>query len=655
MATDLRERASARLTLGAPVWPDIMRAWAPPPRLPVSKWADANRILPETSAARGARWRTSTAPYLRGIMDAVHEPGVRTIAVMKAHQMGVSEALNNIVGYCMQHDPAPILFVHPTAEVAEAYSKERLSDMIRSTPALRAIVTDKRVPSADGRAESTLALKMFPGGYLALGGANSPNTFARWSVRLAIGDDVDRFPPTVGDEGDPADLLVNRTTSFHDRLAIFVSTPTLKGGRIDTLYARSDRRRYFVACPICKRDDYITWNDPDHFRVAFDDQDPKTARVECPGEDRGGCGARLEEPDRLLMVAGGTWRPTAKAADPGLVGFHVPAMLSPWVTLSELVAKFLSARARGRESFRVFVNTELAEGWEDRGARMDPHPLFARREDYGDGIEIPAEAVCLTAGVDVQVDRFELLTVGWGAASERWIVDWRSIPGDPRRPETRAALLDALGRHYTHASGLTIPILATCIDSGYATDEVYDFVLANQHRRIYATKGVAGRSGEPIVGKPSEKRYGRASRPVRLYPINVDDAKGEIIASLALPVPGPGAMHFPTRVETVDEEFFAQLCAEHRETRYSKRGVATHYVWVKDRDRNEALDAAVLALAAFRLLNPNIRQIADRLREATAALESRTGASQPVSTSGQALVRTKPVPRRVVRSTYLLS
>jgi phage terminase large subunit GpA-like protein len=587
-------------------------------------------------------------------MDAIHEPGVRTIAVMKSHQVGGSEALNNILGYCMQYDPSPMLFVHPTAKQAEAYSKERLADMIRSTPALRDVVQDKRLPAAEGRPESTLSLKMFPGGFLALGGANTPNTFAWWAVRLAIGDDVDRFPPVVGDEGDPADLLVNRTTSFHDRLVIFVSTPTLKGGRIDTLYSRSDRRRYFVTCPVCGRADYIAWNDPAHLRVVFDDT-PKTARIKCPDEDYGGCGARLGEPDRLAMIARGEWRSTAAALDPGLVGFHVPSMLSPWITLRELVEKFLSARARGRESLRVFINTNLAEGWEDRGARMEPHPLFDRREDYGEGVEIPIEAVCLTAGVDVQVDRFELLVVGWGAASERWVVDWRSIPGDPRRTETRAALLDALGRHYAHASGLAIPILATCIDSGYATDEVYDFVLANQHRRIYATKGVAERSGEPIVGKPSEKRYGRAPRPVRLYPINVDDAKGEIIASLALPVPGPGAMHFPTRVETVDEEFFAQLCAEHRETRYSKRGVATHYVWVKDRDRNEALDAAVLALAAFRLLNPNIRQIAERLREAVAALESRTGASQPVSSSGQTPARTKPVTRRVARSTYLLS
>jgi phage terminase large subunit GpA-like protein len=193
-----------------------------------------------------------------------------------------------------------------------------------------------------------------------------------------------------------------------------------------------------------------------------------------------------------------------------------------------------------------------------------------------------------------------------------------------------------------------LPIHATCIDTGYATDEMYDFVLANQHRRIYATKGIAGRAGEPIVGKPSEKTYGRKPRPVRLYPINVDDAKAEVMASLALSAPGPGYAHFP---ELVDEEFFAQLCAEHREPRANKSGVTTHMVWVKDRDRNEALDTSVLALAAFRLLNPNIKHMAEVL--AAAVPSGPPDSSGGGSSGGQGGPPPAPQGRRVSRSGYL--
>lgn len=633
---------------------DWAGAAAPPPDYTVSQWADAERFLPETSGARGARWRTSAVPYLRGIQDSVLEPGVSTIVLEKCSQVGGSEALHNIVGYHMRHRPCPMLFVHPTAGVAEEWSKDRLADMLRSSPALSDVVRDKRQERGVHASESTLALKVFPNGFLALGGANTPNTFARRAVRLAIGDDVDRFPPVVGDEGDPAELLKNRVQTFYDGLCIFVSTPTLKGGRIDTLYQRSDQRRYFVPCLQCGRWDYLTWNDGQHFRVAFDERDPDTARIECPDDDHGGCGAHWYEADRRVMVANGEWRPTTTAKEAGQIGFHLPAMLSTIGsrTLPSLVEKWLSAREKGKESTRVFINTQLAEGWEDRGARMEPHLLVNKREDYGDGVEVPGRAVALTAGVDVQVDYFQLQVIAWGPASERWLVDWRTVPGDPKQAETRAELLEALKRRYTHASGHHLPIHATCIDSGYATDEVYDFVLAHQARRIFATKGFADRSGNPIVGKPNEKIRGKDGRPVKLYPINVDDAKGEIMGALTVEAAGPGAWHFPLALDTVDEEYFAQLCAEHRETRYNRAGVATHTVWVKDRERNEGLDTAVMCLAAYRLLNPNIKQMLEVLAQATPPLKPDAPAP-PADTSPTPARPPQPVARRHARSEYL--
>lgn len=636
----------------------LISAWSsaatPPPALTISEWAEVNRVLPEASAGRGARWRNETAPYLIGIMDAAKDPGVQKIALMKAHQSGGSECLHNIIGYFIEHDPTPMLLVHPTVEVAEEWSKDRLADMIYSTPALRAVVRDRRQPRGSHKAESTLSWKAFPGGFLALGGANTPNTFARRSVRNAFGDDVDRWPHVVGEEGDPADLLTNRTTTFFDALVMYVSTPTLKGGRIDTLYTRSDRRRFFLACPNCGREDWVTWREPDHFRVTYEGRDPESARIECPDSEHGGCGARMAEPERRQMISAAgakpeAWRATAKTKEAGLVGFHLPGMISTLgVTLPSLVEKWLGARVRGSESLRVFINTSLGEGWEHRGDRVDAHKLWSRRESYGEGVEVPARAPVLTAGVDVQVDRFELLVKAWGPAGERWVVDFRSIPGDPRRPETHQALLEALGRRYTHASRHMLPIHATCIDSGYATEEVYEFVQRHQVRRIYATKGHAGRSGEPIVGKPSEKRYGRNPRPVRTYPINVDDAKADVMGSVALADPGPGYMHFPL-LDSIDEEFFAQLCAEHRETRQNKAGIATHMVWVQDRQRNEALDCAVLSLAAFRLLNPNIQQMSQ-------ALAAEPPTSQVGSETEQQQQRQpSPKQRRIGRSSYLKS
>jgi phage terminase large subunit GpA-like protein len=625
-----------------PLIPSWARGFTPPPLLTVSAWADAKRFLPTRSNAQGARWNTDRVPYLRGVMDAVLEPGVKKIVFMKAAQIGGSEAVNNIIGYFIEHDPCPMMLVQPTEDVAEKYSKERLADMILGSEALQASVDDT---------ESTLTMKMFVNGFLVLGGANTPNTFARWSVRLAMGDDIDRWPPIVGEDGDPIALLGARTTMYDDGIVMLVSTPTVMGGRIDSAFGRSDQRRFFVACPNCDRRDYIVWKNPNHFHVRWDERDATSARLECPDRDHGGCGEHLDEAERRRMVAAGQWRATATALDPGTIGFHAPAMVTTLgnASLETWVGEWLSAQGLGKESLRVFINTRLAEGWEEKGAQVDSHALMKRREPYGAGVEIPGHAVAVTAGVDVQENRFEVHVFAWGLAEERWLIDVNVVPGNPRNPETKSQLLHALSRKYTHALGPLLPIHAVCIDTGFLADEIYDFVLAHQARRIFATKGFAGRAGGPIVGNPSEVRSGKSPRPVRLYPINVDDAKRNVMDSIVESSHGPGCCHFPDHLDAVGEEYFAQLCAERREDRHNRYGVKTHFVWVQDRDRNEALDGAVMALAAYRLLNPNIRQ----MHEALAASARLAPAPAPSVTSGAPAGMAATRQRRVAQSPYL--
>lgn len=226
-------------------------AWTAKTPLTVASWADRDRFLPTSSASRGARWRTSSTPYLAAIMDSILEPGARKIAICKAAQTGGTEAALNMIGFAIAHEPTAMLYVLPTFADAERFSKGKLADMIRSTPALKAVVHDRRMTNHDG-SESTVLLKQYAGGFLALGGSNTPNTFAALSVRTAFGDDVDRWPMLA--EGDPADLLTNRVRSFHDGRVVFISTPTTKGGRIDSLFTRSDQRRFLLTCPCGRKD-----------------------------------------------------------------------------------------------------------------------------------------------------------------------------------------------------------------------------------------------------------------------------------------------------------------------------------------------------------------------------------------------------------------
>ena len=595
--------------MSASLLPRFAEALRRPPALTVSAWADAERLMPD-----GSRWRTDHVPYLRAIMDSFHDPTITLIAMQKGNQLGGTEVLTNIIGYCAQYAQRRIMMAHPTIELGEAYVKDRLELMFHESAALRGLMTEGR-RSKTGQRESTLRHKIFSRGWLVIAGANSPASMRQRTADLVMADDADGFPAVAGDEGDPFDLLVRRMVRVADGKAYIVSTPTLKDGRIDTWYSKSDQRRFFVPCPRCGRWDYLTWSDEAHFWVQMSHKEPETAHLVCPSA-AGGCGAPIGDAERVAMVRAGVWRPTVPAVLPQMAGYHIWEAYATWRLLSQTATDFLRADLRGPEALRVWINQARGEAWEERGYVAHALSLAARREEYGPGIEVPEPAVCLTAFCDVQIDRVEILVMAWGRSEERWIVDYRVVPGSIKLPETQEALLGVLSARYWHARGCLLPIHATGIDSGFETDAVYDFVLAQQYRKIYATKGFPGRRGEPVIGKPDRRRVGRL-RPVRLYPINTDDAKTNVMESLerALTPEGatPGALHLPAHVETIDDEFLAQLCAEHPEIRRNKSGVAVGRVWVQDRERNEALDLAVGCLAIYRLLRVRYEQWAEAL------------------------------------------
>ena len=92
--------------------------------------------------------------------------------------------------------------------------------------------------------------------------------------------------------------------------------------------------------------------------------------------------AEIREPARMALVRAGQWRPTAEPLARGHRGYHLPAMLSPFVTLEALVEKFLSYTTDGVYKLREFCATSLAEGWQHPNERINPLYLQARAEDF---------------------------------------------------------------------------------------------------------------------------------------------------------------------------------------------------------------------------------------------------------------------------------
>jgi len=580
---------------------------APPPLLKISEWANRFRRLSKRSSSAPGRFKWERAPYQREMMDAVCDPNVGEVVYMTSSQIGKTEILNNVVGYYIDQDPSPILVVLPTVEMAESWSKDRLTPMIEDSPALVGKVSVARSRDSD----NTILHKGFPGGHLTAVGANAPGGLAMRPVRIVLGDEIDRFPPSAGTEGDPVSLASKRTMTYWNRKHLWTSTPTVKGlSRISDLFTISDQRRFHLACPHCGHRQPLRWSPVDgrgglSWEGSADEAKPETAVYVCESE---ACGKKIEEKHKTAMLRGGVWvadRPGRK-----IRGYHLNALYSPWVSWAELVEEWYRAQ-KSPESRRVFVNTILGEVWDEPSETLEASALATRLEAW-EG-QVPNGVGVLTASVDVQGDRLEAKVKGWGADEESWLIAYSVIEGDPENAAVWFKLDALLGAEFLHQSGRKMKIERTFVDSGgHHTEQVYRYCGARANRGVFACKG-GTISGKPLVGRPSTSNQYH----VPLFVLCVDTGKEIVMSRLRLQLPKPprpvaGFIHLP---EWVDEEYLAQLTAERSLVKFVK-GRGRVRVWEKLRDRNEALDLEVYALAALKVLGePFIKGLADRAAE----------------------------------------
>jgi phage terminase large subunit GpA-like protein len=561
----------------------IAKALKPPPKLTVSEWADAYRVLSSEAAAEPGKWSTSRAEYQRGMMDAVSDPSIETIVLMTCAQVGKTELINNVVGYHIHQDPAPMLVVQPTLEMAQTWSKDRLSPCLRDTPVLAGKVKDPR--SRDSG--NTTLHKSFAGGHVTACGANSPSSLASRPCRIILCDEVDRYPLSAGTEGDPVSLAKKRSSTFWNRKIILVSTPTEKGAsRIEQAYDESDQRKYFVQCPDCDEYQVLKWS-----QVKWEDQNPYSARYTCEC-----CGTLWDDTARFRAIRYGEWRATSDAKGK-IAGFHLNGLYSPWTPLYEAVSDFMSSK-RDPMRLKTWVNTFLGETWEEQGDRIDEFDLIERCENWGN--DLPEDVLLLTAGVDVQDNRLEIEIVGWGRGEESWSISYQTIYGDPSTSELWARLDTVLQEKFTHPTLGEMIVRGACVDSGgHYTQQVYNYARLRAGRRVFAIKGIGG-EGKPVAGRPTKNNIGK----INLFPVGVDTAKEIVYARLKMKEEGDGYCHFPIGR---DEEYFRMLTAEKKVTKYFKG--RPRMEWQKIRTRNEALDCRVYATAALAILNANLQTL----------------------------------------------
>jgi phage terminase large subunit GpA-like protein len=487
-------------------------------------------------------------------------------------------------------------------------------------------------------------------------GANSAVGLRSTPARYIFLDEVDAYPASADEEGDPVSLAEARSLTFAHRRKVFLaSTPTIRGlSRIEREYEASDQRRYFVACPHCGIPQWLKFE-----RLRWEKGRPETAAYHCES-----CEAAIAEHHKTAMLEGGAWRATAASADPSTIGFHLSALYSPVGWLSwERIARAWEGCQGSDEAIRAFRNTILGETWVETGEAPDWRRLADRREAWRPGT-VPAGGLILTAGADVQRDRIEVDVWAWGRGLESWLVEHVVIEGGPENAAAWAGLTALLARTWRHAGGADLPIARLAIDTGYETSAVYGWARAQGAAQVAPVKGVEGFNRASPVAGPTfvDATVGgrRLRRGARLWTVAVSTFKAETYRILRLERPTAeeiaagaafpsGTVHLP---DWADDEWLKQLTAEELVTVKTKRGF-TRLEWQKLRERNEALDARVYARAAAWIAG------LDRWTEARwADLEAQLGvdgddrADAPTAAGAVRPVR-RVLRRRSLRSSYM--
>ena len=573
-----RKRIQIRKYSVAEYQKEAMRQLQPPENLTVSEWAEKYRMLDSKTSAMPGPWRNEKTPYLREIMDEFINYDTEEIIFCKPSQVGGTETMQNMLGYVIQQDPSPTLIVYPTDTLAESISKNRLEPMIRASKPLRKLYNEN---------ESSKLELQFDGMYLSLNGANSPSALASKAIKYLFLDEVDKYPGASKKEADPIRLARERTKTFTNQRKIYMtSTPTLQTGHIwQALQGADIEKHYFVPCPHCG--EYIELKFSNLRFPSGDDLD-NSERADMAVYVCQECGCKITDQDRDNMIRYGEWREVRRNTKASKkVAFWINTLYSPFVRFSEIVKEFLDSKDNP-DLLQNFVNSWLAEPWEDTKLKTDADMVMERQTDLPQ-LVVPSWARYLTAGVDVQETCLYWTIRAWGP----YITSQNIAHGQALSFQD---IENTMNTPYLTESGEQVIVSLCLIDSGYDADSTYDFCATNSEWAMPvkgASNPMMSHFKTSKINKVDSKAYG-----MNLVLVDGDKYK-DMIASRMRKDNGKGAWMV---YEGCDREYAEQVTSEHKVNEKSgSRGVQR---WRPKHSHidNHYLDCEVYSLAAADIL-----------------------------------------------------
>jgi len=561
------------------------KVFQPLPNLTVSEWAERYRVIPPMKSAEPGKWKNDRTPYLKKIMDAFNDENIEEIVFCSATQVGKTQVILNMLGYAVDFDPDSIMVVYPTEDTGRDVFRDFIDPMINSSRNLR----NKKPDNANDYTLTRISFKN--GATIFLAWANSPASLASKPIRYLFLDEVDKYPINAGKEASPIELAKERTSTFWNRKIVMVSTPTTESGHIWQAYEHADvQYHFYVPCPHCGhyqmlKFEQVRWENKTGTFIEAEN----TAYYECEK-----CGGKIYDHHKPKMLLKGEWRPDKRIRNYKTVAFHLSGLYSPWRTFGQFARKFLESKNQP-EKLQNFVNSWLAEPWRDNTTLLKQEEAIESLKTHiqGEMGLVPSDAVALTAGVDVQADKMYFVIRAWKSDYTSWLI----LEGVVEDFDTLESVL--FMNRYKTADGDSMAVELACIDSGFRTKEVYEFV-AKHYPYARAIKGAStDLAGRPYSLPSSETK--KQVGPAAPYIVNTNFYKDFIYMRMRIPPMESGSWYI---YNGVSEDYLKQVTSE---VRVLNKGKVR---WVKrtEHAQNHLWDAEVYATVAADMLQVPFRK-----------------------------------------------
>jgi len=590
------------------IWTPLERsAWRPPPDITVSEWADSNRMI--AGAAETGPWETSRTPYLRDIMDAYTDPEVEVITITGPAQCGKTEAVFNMIGYTIDCDPMPCLYVTNTEDNSRYISTDRIKPMCEESPALARHMTGRPWDFEKGKQLTLDRMSLY------FGSAQSISTLVSKAIGRLFCDETDKWKFFVGREGNPAQMAGRRGTTYGDFKVVYLCTLTDENGFIYVSYNLSNMCQNYTPCPRCGEFIRMRFSietlkvDPPKLR------DPEIIRRdECVYYKCQVCGGRIEQYEKSDMVDNGKWCPEGQHVTPEgkligrpkrsrrHVGYWINEMISPWLHWHKMLAEWFEKNTPEGIALgllKEFKNQVLVQVWTEEAIDVDSTKLSEHVGDFSQHT-VPSDCKVLVCGADYHKGHAGNIHIdyevrGFGYNYRNWVISsgsltsWEAFENDVLFAPYRWSDPDKAEPELT--------VVICFIDSGFLSPDVYDFCL--RHPGLcFPTKGKDYQRA-PIVTsaleKTAHKRYQK--RGLLLYWIDTYHFKNQVTGWADA---AAGDIRQTSYYAEIPQVYFNEFTNEHRVKVRDKTAGQVRYVWrlVAKGRRNHFLDTAVLAAAA---------------------------------------------------------